>query len=322
MRKNFPDLHVVQLEGYNVTYSRHGSSFLPKLMSQLPGLVRTVRSEHRWLKDYVKQHPIDGIISDNRYGLYHDTIPSVIITHQLSLKTGFGPFADNAFRRLHYQFLEKFDSCWVPDVIGSPNLAGSLSHPGRLPADTRYIGWLSQMSHPHEPASEDRLLVLLSGPEPQRTILSDLLWQHVCKLEQTIIFVEGSAAAEPRSSIPPHIRYYRLAGAGELQPLIEQASMVICRSGYSTLMDLVQLNKKAILIPTPGQTEQVYLAAHLREQGIFMSGKQHSFDLANALEDASGFPFHPLIQTGAHHQFEAVLDAWIASLTGNKKAPV
>lgn len=322
IRKSFPDIRAVRLEGYNVTYSRHGSGFMPRLMSQVPGLIKTVRSEHRWLKDYVKQHPVDGIISDNRYGLYHDTVPSVIITHQLSLKTGFGRFADGAFRQLHYQFLEKFDRCWVPDVAGKPNLAGSLSHPGKLPGDTQYIGWLSQMSHPAPSSPGEHLLILLSGPEPQRTILSDLLWQQAIKLEQKVVFVEGSTAAANHSSIPEHITYYQLAGAKELQPLVEQASIVICRSGYSTLMDLVLLNKKALLIPTPGQTEQVYLAAHLREQGIFMSGKQSSFHLANGLEEASRFPFHPLIQAGAHRQFVPVLDAWVASLSGNKKASV
>jgi UDP:flavonoid glycosyltransferase YjiC (YdhE family) len=314
IKKNFPDLNVVRLNGYNVTYSKRRSSFLPKLLLQLPRLAATVREEHQWLCNYVRDHQVDGIISDNRYGCYHHKVPSVILTHQLQIMTGMGAAADKLLRQLHYKYLARFQECWVPDVPGSPNLAGNLSHPSHLPHHTHYIGMLSQMQPGNTPTTTEHLLIVLSGPEPQRSQLSDLLWKSVQNSDQRIVFVEGSAAIEPRTSVPAHIQYHLQLGAAALQPLMEQAHLVICRSGYSTLMDLVLLNKKALLIPTPGQTEQEYLAHSLQQQGIFMAARQSLLQLNKELAAVASFPFQKLALPGGHQQFVPTLDRWIHSL--------
>jgi len=54
---------------------------------------------------------------------------------------------------------------------------------------------------------------------------------------------------------------------------------VISRSGYTTIMDLAVLEKKAYFIPTPGQNEQEYLAKRLTKLGIVPSCKQADFKL-------------------------------------------
>lgn len=314
LKKNFPHLNVVRLKGYNVTYSKKKRNFLPNLLLQLPRLAATVREEQLWLQNYVREHQIDGIISDNRYGCFHNNVPAVIMTHQLQIMTGMGAFADRLLRRVHYKYLARFRECWVPDVAGIPNLAGGLSHPVSLPSNTQYIGMLSQMQPATSPLPTAHLLILLSGPEPQRTQLSDILWKSVQSLKQQVVFVEGSAAARQRTDIPAHISYHLQLDAVALQPLLEKATLVICRSGYSTLMDLVLLNKKAILIPTPGQTEQEYLSRNLHQQGIFSTADQASFQLEKELAAAQNFPFHKPAMTDGYKQFIPVLERWISTL--------
>ena len=283
------------------------------LLSQLPRLMRTIRREHDWLQDFVNANAIDGIISDNRYGLWHPELPSVILTHQLQVKTGLGNFADNGARGLHYKFLGRFDACWVVDQQEAPGLAGSLSHPEKELTGSQYIGWLSQLTMTPQPAG-DYVLVLLSGPEPQRTILSNLLWHQALDHPGKVIFVEGAPQIREAADVPGHITYYGRLGVAAIQPLLAGAAMVVCRSGYTSLMDLVLLNKKAILIPTPGQTEQEYLAESLREGGFFLSEQQEGFDLQKALHRANAFPYRSFAMQGLHEVFKPVLDKWLVGL--------
>jgi UDP-N-acetylglucosamine transferase subunit ALG13 len=283
------------------------------MLRQMPKLLQTIRTEHEWLEEQVKKRVYDGIISDNRYGLFRSGIPSVIITHQLSVQTGLGKLANEMLRKLHYKFLERFDQCWIADAEKNCGLGGKLSHPGSLPGGARYIGLLSQFD-PEHAVDEEHLLVLLSGPEPQRSILAARLWQQVQNYTGRVAFVEGSARAKRPDNIPAHIQWHGQLGTTELEPLLRGASMVICRSGYSTLMDLAALGKKAIVIPTPGQTEQKSLAAELHRRGVFFSDRQKNFDLKKALNNARLFPFKDMELQGAFNGYKTALEDWLNQL--------
>jgi UDP-N-acetylglucosamine transferase subunit ALG13 len=313
IEESFPG-STIHLDGYDVRYSNTYSGFLLTLLSQLPRLLRTIRHEREWLEQQIKEQGFDGIISDNRYGLYHGSVPSVIITHQLQVQTGMGSFADQLTRQQHYTYLQRFNECWIPDVPGMPNLGGTLSHPAVMPAAAKYIGLLSQMQPNEITGAGSHLLVLLSGPEPQRTLLSDIIWQQLQQYEGKVVFVEGSSNAPVRTAVPENFAYHQRLTQQQLQPLIEHASMVVCRSGYSSLMDLLLLHRKAILVPTPGQTEQEYLAKHLQEQGVFVTMPQKGFELAGALKAASGFAFHSLLSKNDYNLYAPVLNEWLAGL--------
>jgi predicted glycosyltransferase len=144
-------------------------------------------------------------------------------------------------------------------------------------------------------------------------MLSQLLWQQVQDFDGKVVFVEGSNTAPDPASVPPHISYYKQIARSELEPLIREASMVVCRSGYSTLMDLVALDKKAILIPTPGQTEQEYLGKHLHKEGVFFSMPQKNFNLKQALQDGQLFPFSRLALEGAFERYQRVVERWVSA---------
>ncbi len=313
--RTFPGIDTVHLDGYNVTYSKWNKVAQAGLLSQLPGLVNTINKEHRWLQQQARDLQLHGIISDNRYGLFHTGIPSVIMTHQLHVLSGMGPLADRMVQKLHYRHLERFDATWVVDVHAAPGLGGILSHGDKLPAHTEYIGLLSQFADNKRTNDTDgSLLVLLSGPEPQRSELSQLLWQQVLQHNGKVVFVEGSNSTQTPEHIPAHITYHKWLASEQLSPLLHNAGMVICRSGYSTLMDLVALNKKAILIPTPGQTEQEYLGRQLHEQGVFYSMRQSGFSLPKAMNDVAVFPFNGLALQDSYCVHEQVLNDWIFAL--------
>jgi len=310
INETFPAIDTIYLEGYNVRYAAAPSLFMPVIIKQVPSLLGKIKREHAWLKETAGRYKIDLVISDNRYGLYHDHIPSVILTHQLNIITGMGAVADNMLRRLHYKFLGRFADTWVVDIPQSPGLGGRLSHPVTLPPGAQYIGLLSQAEH--KPAKgTGYLLILLSGPEPQRTLLADKLWEQAKLHRGKVVFVEGSNGVPERKDIPQHITSHKQVVGDRLAEVLSGADMVVCRSGYSTLMDLVKLGKKAILIPTPGQTEQEYLAKELYEQKVFIRKAQQSFNLADAMEEAINFPFRKMQFEDAFEHFKAIVDSWL-----------
>ncbi len=311
IRQSFPRIDTVFLEGYRVRYSRRALMFT--ILWQLPRLLNTIRQEHAWLLDLVKRERIDGIISDNRYGLWHPQRPSVILTHQLAVHTGLGTGSEAAVRQMHYRYLNRFGEVWIPDLPGGENLAGKLSHPDQLPPGARYIGWLSQFEQPKEMGAGRHVLVLLSGPEPQRSILADRLWAQAIQIRQPVAFVEGKGGAM-RQDIPPHIRHIPLADTKSLQALLEEASLVVCRSGYSTLMDLARLGKLAVLIPTPGQTEQEYLAKTLAAEGVFYAMRQSEASLQMAIELAESGNRMGIHSTQGEDLLLPALEQWSAKL--------
>lgn len=313
IKRSLPNTETIGLEGYEVSYSKRGAGFMFSMFRQMPNLLKTVRRENDWLIEQSAQVQFDGIISDNRYGLFHKRIPSVIMTHQLAVRTGMGKAANAILRKLHYKYLQHFNKCWVVDVNGTECLGGKLSHPKSIPDNAEYIGLLSQLEA-KKTNDGGHLLVLLSGPEPQRSLLSDILWKQLVSYKGNVVFVEGRNDASGRNMIPGHVTYHKQLTKTELQPLLEDAGIVICRSGYSTLMDLVALGKKAIIIPTPGQTEQVYLGRYLHEQGVFYSTPQKGFKLQKSLDAVQQFPFHKLSLQDPFSQYKVIVDNWLSTL--------
>lgn len=306
------NIETVFLDGYNIIYSASDNPGWVSNAMLLPRLYRAVNTEHAWLQHNLSQLNVNGVISDNRYGLYHSDVPSVIITHQLEVQTGIGGKMNRGLQRLHYKYLAKFSGIWVPDIAGKNGLAGRLSHPDHHLPGTHYIGLLSQFNEIPGRGCGSHLLILLSGPEPQRSILDDRLWEQAQAYEGKVIFISGTTDAKPRKA-PSHITWYNRLGGNELATLIKDASAVVCRSGYSTIMDLARLQKKGILVPTPGQTEQEYLARHLHKLG-FTTGSQKNADLAQWTRDATEREINYSAYINHFADYEPVLTEWAEKL--------
>lgn len=315
----FSDLSVLDLPGYNVRYSRNRNTLLLKILSQLPRIHRSIRSEKKWLAATIETHKIDAVISDNRYGLYHAGVPCVIMTHQLQVLSGSGWPFDALLRKIHYRYLQKFKECWIVDVPDTErNLSGIMGHPAVLPKiRTRYLGLLSQFKPqlPRTVRPEPEVLILLSGAEPQREILAGQLWKKALSSDYPIVFIAGSEDADTPEWIPEHVHFYnRISGAVLAQELM-YADYVICRSGYSSIMDLVALGKRAILIPTPGQTEQEYLAKHMQSLGLFPEARQHKFDIDTSVLNAGLFSYLSYDFSEAFSMHKRMLQEWIQSIS-------
>lgn len=301
LKETFPGISFVYLDGYEVSYQGRSGSFSLKLAFQIPKILRAVLYEHKWLKKTQEIYHWDAVISDNRYGLYHKELRSVFITHQVNIKTGMGLWVDKLISRFNHFFLAKFDECWIPDTEGSINLAGELSH-GDMPRNAVYIGPLSRFSKNND-KTPGLLLAILSGPEPQRSILEKILEKQLSAYPGKVCIVRGMPGEKAKPADSEDIQWYNHLPANELQVLISAADLVICRSGYTTIMDLVKMHKKAILVPTPGQPEQEYLAAYLMDQQFFISASQDNLDLQSTLQKAAAFMFRiPLLSFDLHQE--------------------
>ena len=289
----FPKIPFLNLPGYRISYSKTARGLIWKMIQQGPKMRRAIEAEHSWLKKIVDEYRIDAIISDNRYGLYHASVPSVFITHQLTIKSPFSKWTETILRKRNYKYINHFTECWIPDAEGENNLAGELSHPEKKPvAPVRYIGLLSRFVKKEIIERKNHLVVILSGPEPQRTLLEEKIINDISHYNGTAIIVRGLPGSSSLIPSTNMIQFYNHLSADELNKAMQEAEYVISRSGYSTVMDVMALQKKSILIPTPGQTEQEYLGSYLMEKGIAICAEQKDFSLNNLLATTRGFNFN------------------------------
>jgi uncharacterized protein (TIGR00661 family) len=317
LENEFPGLAFLPLRGYKVWYSKNKSLLFFSLLIQLPKLLWRIYCEHKWLKKIVKENDISMVISDNRLGMYNSTVPGVYITHQLKIKTG-NRFTEKLVQKIHYFFINKHSTCWVPDNKTENNLAGDLSHPECLPkTPVKYLGPLSRFEKDTVDKKYD-YLVLISGPEPQRTIFEDLMLDELKKVSGKIMLVRGLPGNDNQLiQNNDKIEIHNHLSSAALNKAILQSGIVICRSGYTSIMDLIKLNQKAILVPTPGQTEQEYLAAYLMQKKIFFSVPQSNFSLPAAINEISNFPF--AVMNVKQDEYKDVIREFIQQLFSKKK---
>ena len=255
--EEFPHLKKINIEPYNIRYS----GWLPvplKLLMDVPRILKVINKEHQQLEDIIISNAINVVISDNRFGLWNKQVECIYITHQLNMQAGWLSGISN---KIHHHYMKKFQQLWVPDVVAKKNIAGKLSQSQAL-QNVTYIGALSRLVKLETTTKTIDYLILLSGPEPQRTLLEVALMKIANTSTKTICLVRGSDFLVPERK-NNNMQIINYARASELSELVSSANCIICRSGYSTLMDLYVLKKQnIILIPTPQQNEQEYLASY------------------------------------------------------------
>ena len=281
LKKEFPNLPAFELPSYKISYAEKGKNFKIKMIWDSPKVLKAIAKEKKVVKQLVKEHGLDGIISDNRLGAYYKKVPCVFVTHQLNVLSGNTTWMSS---KAHQKIIKKFDACWVPDVEEKPNLTGKLGHLKKSKLKIAYLGPLSRFEQKNLPIIYD-LMVLLSGPEPQRTMLEEKLLHELQGFEGNILFVKGkieeNQVQEEFQTKKGSILLYNFMKSKELENALNQSEKVLCRSGYTTVMDLAKLEKKAFFIPTPGQYEQEYLAKRMQKQGFVPYSKQEDFRLTD-----------------------------------------
>lgn len=255
LQQEFPQLKSLELPSYQISY---GKNLKLKLVLQLPKLYPTFKKEHSLINDFITNNKdVVGIISDNRFGVFNPTIPSVYLTHQVNVLSGFTTFLTSF---IHKKIIKKFDECWVPDNSKS-EFSGKLSIANKN-INLKYIGVLSRFKK-QEIKKEIDVLVLLSGPEPNRTLLEKKLISTFKNDERSIVFVLGKVEKHQKKWKEKNCIFYNYVLSEQLEKIINSSEIVVCRSGYSSIMDLAVLQKKVFFIPTNYQSEQEYLAQYL-----------------------------------------------------------
>ena len=311
----FPELETLPFRSaVRIRYSMRMPAWM-KITLLSPLLLFEVFSEHYRMRRILSNIKPDVIISDNRYGLWNRKIMSILITHQLNIRLPwFARFLEYPACLIIRAFISRFDRCWIPDYPGEKNLSGVLSHRWGIPRNAVFIGPISRFagsagkilgqptnrSDVGEPATLSHrfillsarpvdLVILLSGPEPQRSRLQKIVLKQALSLESSCVILQGLPGSYKRTDLTSKVTMYSHLPAADLGNLIKSAENVICRAGYTGIMDLALMRKKSMIIPTPGQTEQEYLADYLAGRGMFLTCSQDELDLESALEDLSDF---------------------------------
>jgi uncharacterized protein (TIGR00661 family) len=287
LQKEFPKLKSYTLPSYNIKYAKSGKNLKFKLLLSVPSIYLAVKKEKKIVSQLVASEGVSGIISDNRFGVFNAKVPSVYITHQLNVLSGNTTILTS---KIHQKICSKFNECWVPDTEGVHNFSGKMGHLKSNALNIKYVGVLSRLK-PLKTAKKYNILVLLSGPEPQRSILEQILIDEFKNYNGKVLFVRGILNPSTKISVQPNIEIVSFLETEALEIAINQSDFVLARSGYSTIMDLAVLGKKAFFIPTPGQFEQEYLAQRFTKMGIAPFSKQENFKLnkLNEIDNYSGF---------------------------------
>ncbi len=302
LQEEFPDLVSIALPAYDIRYP--SGNMMWNMLIQSKKFFKAIQSEYIDIQEIVKKYKIEIIISDNRFGCYSALVKkNIFITHQLNLMTPYGLF-DAPARWFNRFLMRHFDEIWIPDLEGEPNFAGKLSHghfsKNKKAKPIHYLGILSRFEKKEnnttvfftEKKENLKVLIVLSGPEPQRTILEEKIEEQITTLPKNIgflnkkeiefILIRGIVTSES----PLLRKGFNFLNAQNLNQAMQEADIVVCRSGYTSVMDLAILGKKALLIPTPGQTEQEYLAKHFADLNIVATQSQKEFDLEKGIEKA------------------------------------
>lgn len=280
LKKEFPKLETLRLPSYNITYPKNGHWLKSKMLWDAPKIMNAIKAEQQMVNTYIRNNRLSGIISDNRYGVLHKRVPSVILTHQLHVLSGATTWLSS---QIQQKLIARFNSCWVPDIEEEPNLSGDMGHGNFRHLNIKYIGPLSRFEKQSLPLKYE-VLIVLSGPEPQRTLLENKLMVEFEGSSQNVLMVRGVIETKQSVSQSGHLTIYNFMTSAELGQAMNESRLVIARSGYSTIMDLARLSKKAFFIPTPGQFEQIYLAEKMQKEGIAPFCVQKEFSLQKLQE--------------------------------------
>jgi len=280
LKKEFPHLAALELPSYQIEYAKKGKDFIWKMLKNCPKIINAILSEKERVIEIIKDYNLIGIISDNRLGVRSKKVPSVFITHQLTVLSGKTTWISS---KMHQFVVRKFDECWVPDSKDSPNLSGKLGHLNSTNFNIKYIGILSRLEKIPLPI-QYQLMVILSGPEPQRTMLEERLGVELENYPEKVVFIKGKIEGEQKREEIGNVTYYNFMQSKQLEKTFNESEIVLCRSGYTTVMDLAKLEKKAFFIPTPGQFEQEYLAKKYKYEGLIPYARQEKFKIDDLKE--------------------------------------
>ena len=286
LQQEFPSLEHHRFPGYGITYPKEGRGMAWHFLLQAPGILQRIKQEQQELHKLIVDLSLDGVISDNRFGLYTDQVPCVYMTHQVHIQA---PAFGKSLYRMHRKYISRYSQWWLPDD-NELQLSGALGHRTPQPENGHRVGLLSRFAEQEQRSTQKHVLAICSGPEPQRSFFEEAIIKQAGFIQQPLIILRGLPAETDLPLVPDGVRVHNHLPTGEFQRLMESASLIICRPGYSTLMDLSVLGKRALLVPTPGQTEQEYLGSELQKKEAALVVSQSELNLYQNFRKALFYP--------------------------------
>lgn len=282
LKTNFPQLNHLSKPGIDITYSKRFTSL--RIAMQGSAFLKNVVEEQKWVQERNAEEQFDLVLSDNCYGIFLKEVASVLISHQLNLPLP--KIVKQATNKTFNQLFDGFQEVWVPDTEENA-LSGKLSENKDDGSKVKYIGPLSNLK-PEAQLVSPLIVGMVSGPEPHRTIMQEALESLFIHQKEEAVIIGGVPGKE--DELQKNVRFIFDPNPTELTEILQNARLIICRSGYSSLMDLVSLQKSAILIPTPDQREQEYLAKYWSKTYGFMTLHQRELLYLHMPPQAPGLP--------------------------------
>jgi spore coat polysaccharide biosynthesis predicted glycosyltransferase SpsG len=294
-KHEFPEISCIYFPGFKIKYSRYLPQYIIIIL-KIPSFIFHRIREHLRLNKIIENYKTDIVISDSRTGLWNTRTKTVLVTHMPGIPyPGSLRFLEKTILPLARKTISRFSYCYIPDLPEELNLSGKLSHHLRLPSNVRYIGLLSRFTTVRgnivTQGKKYYCAVLLSGPEPQKEMLKKMLIRILEMTDRPSVILEAKPEGESHSEERGNLTYINHLRTDEMLSLILESENIITRSGYTTLMELISLKTSALIIPTPGQPEQEYLAEYMKERGWFKVAQQREKEIADSLPvTGSGIP--------------------------------
>ena len=246
----------------------------------IPNIIKSLRHAREKSKEIISRG-FDLVISDCRYDVYDKPKNSYLINHQLRFKTL--PGVERLAELWLSNRMKKYKCIIVPD-FSKKNLTGKLSHDLRYfpKSKIKYIGILSHLKKLNIKPDIDYFFSL-SGPELTRIKLENSIMSQIGYLKGKIVIAGGNPDIKTKNSTE-NIEFHSFLNRDQQENFMNRAKFLIIRSGYTTIMEVVELGKKALLIPSPGQTEQEYLANYYEKQRYFHHIHQSNLKLGRDIE--------------------------------------
>lgn len=278
LKAEFPSLTIVRQKEFSIRYTKSAFLLPFRMLISIQKLFWLYFYNKKWVKDFVDRNQVDLIISDNKFGFFSKKVKSIFITHQLNIQVPkalkfFKPLVDF----LNNWNIKKFDELWIPDNQ-KVRISGVLSENKKLKVDKFFIGILSRFYQTNDLIFEDyHYVCIVSGPEPQKTLLIEKIKKIFFLSKKKSLIVTGNPDKKQVETIK-NIKIVNHLTTAEISYYL-RTSIIVTRAGYSSIMDLLTLGRSAILIPTPGQTEQIYLANYLHTNRLFFCVQQRKLSI-------------------------------------------
>lgn len=290
LQNELPELSFIETPAYDIEYAR-GALMIPKLMVQIPGFLKQIKKETRFCADVVARYSPDIIFSDHCYGMYHPGVPSYMLSHQIyfAMPPGLNGLS-GLISQFNFGYHRHYRKIVIPDFPGEDGglLSGGLSRIPHHPEKYEFSGILSSLEE-FKGEKSLNILVSVSGPEPQRTIFEEIVLKQIREVPGNKIVVLGKSESEDLLIDEPELKVYSHLPRSQMAKVINEARLIVSRPGYTTLMELVETGRKALFVPTAGQTEQQYLGKRMMQKKWFYSVHQNRLNLKRDIELAGDF---------------------------------